>query len=238
MVLFNQVKMSNTTNNVKTELIKVLTNSEILSPSPSNQEEFPPVYTDPTFMENPRPDLDNLVQRYNDIFKTHEMYHQFTSSKLAPWRNLIEFKYFDSMYQNHRSTKRTVQMLRQQAQELLKEADDLQRQDQKIKMDIDQHLQRITRNDLRRKMSQPTQTIPRPPIPLFWETFPVAPRAPRFHPMNNFTPRNIRCFQCDSPHHLKWYCPQYRCQTCDKLSPGHSLRDCPQKYAETYDDGL
>ena len=79
-------------------------------------------------------------------------------------------------------------MLRQQAQELLKEADDLQRQDLKIKMDIDQHLQKITRNDFRRKMSLPTRNNPRPPVPHFRETFPIAPRAPRFHPMNNFTP--------------------------------------------------
>ena len=96
--------MTSTSNTVKTELIEVLTASELLSSS-SSHEDFSNIHTEPSFIETPRPNLDNLVQRYDDIFKTHEMYHQFTNSKLAPWRNLIEFKYFDSMYQNHRSIK-------------------------------------------------------------------------------------------------------------------------------------
>ena len=117
-------------------------------------------------------------------------------------------------------------------------SDELQQVDNKLKNKINRHLSKITRNDLRRKFSQPTRVNPQPPNRFIRETFPNAPRAPRFHPMNNFTPRVIRCFQCDSPHHLKWYCPQYRCRTCDKLSPGHSLRDCPQKFSETFNDGL
>ena len=109
---------------IKSELIEVLTASELLSSS-SSQEEFPAVHTESSFMETPTPDLDNLIQRYDNIFLTHEMYYNFVNSKLAPWKNLIEFKYFDTMYQSHRSTKRTTVMLRQQAQKLLAEANEL-----------------------------------------------------------------------------------------------------------------
>lgn len=39
-----------------------------------------------------------------------------------------------------------------------------------------------------------------------------------------------RCFTCDSPHHLKQQCPDYRCYYCKQRAPGHRVRLCPDRY--------
>ena len=226
--------MTSTPTTVKLEFTEILTASELL-PSSSSNEEFPSVTTESIFIDNPSPSLEHLVQRYDDIFNDHQMYLNFVNHKLAPWKNLLDFKYFDTLYQSHRSYRRSVSILRQQAQILLEEAEEFQRKDLNLQKEIDNHLQKITRNDLRRKLANPTKVYPRPPVSTFQETFPNRPRG-TYVPRPN--PRVIRCFQCNSPQHIKWYCPQYRCRGCDKLSPGHALRECPRNRPETFDDGL
>jgi hypothetical protein len=85
------------------------------------------------------------------------------------------------------------------------------------------------------RFQSPVQKPPRMTAP--------SPRTIPLHESYTNRPirRSLRCFQCDSPHHIKWRCPEYVCPFCRKRAPEHAQKDCPvrrQGEHAPFDDGL
>ena len=175
--------------------------------------------------------------------------------ELGPWSNTIEFKYFDHLYTKYWTTQTTSNNICQLAQKLLSEANKLQQDEEQHKQEILQYLPTITRRTLQAKLRKPTKVYPQrnPPStsyrPIPSITPPRATQATSSLSRNTpvtptrGTPRRLRmsnrntwetayrCFECDSPNHFKWNCPQYQCRFCKLIAPGHSQKNCPE-----YDD--
>ena len=154
----------------------------------------------------------------------------------------MEVKYFDALYNNHRQTTETMRKLRLQAQAILEEADKMQQRNSLVKKEINRHVATIANSELRKRLSYPRKVYPRPPLPFVRNTFPLSlsnQRTSNLAP-HIFPSRSLRCFECDSPNHLKWNCPHYRCRFCKQMTPGHSQRDCPQNpnNVSRYEDGM
>ena len=226
---------------IKAEFIDVLTVPDLLpTPSQVSSEEFPTVLTESSLLESSlpaKPDDIKLIELYDYVFATPDMYKNFTDGKLSPWKNTLDFKYFDTLYLQHRSTTETITQLRSHAQSLLERADRLQKYNLDQRRELNRHLPNITRKELRDRLYRPVAVYSRPPGPVYQQTFPSSSRSIR--PPQPSTPRLkiYRCFKCNDPNHIKWYCNQYRCPFCRKIAPGHSQTDCPKNQAEPYDDG-
>ena len=87
---------------------------------------------------------------------------------------------------------------------------------------------------------RPPPMTERPVLTIQKPTFPV-PSTSNIRPLRPPYPQvalrtQIRCFQCNSPLHIKWYCNEYRCKSCKKIAPGHSYKDCPKEY-RLFDNG-
>lgn len=237
---------------IKTEFTEVLTSSELLPPRPisiSSSDEFPTIITESSLLESTRTpnqtiEPKNLVDRYDETFPSPSIYRTFTDTKLAQWKDTLEYKYFDSLYIYHRNTSQTIKNLRRQAMALLNEADALNRQYIPQRQNLDHFISSLPGSQFQRRLFNPVKTYPRPRIPLMREEHRPTPSSSNIRPLRPPYPpipkpsRQIRCFQCDSPLHIKWYCNEYRCRACKKIAPGHSLRDCPNNQPELYDDGI
>ena len=79
------------------------------------------------------------------------MYHEFVKQKLNHWKDQTEFQYFDTVYQNRRRTKHTIKRIREMAQTLLEEADQLQTTHNKQLTDLYSLIPNITQPHLRKR---------------------------------------------------------------------------------------
>ena len=76
-----------------------------------------------------------------------------------------------------------------------------------------------------RQVPQITSSIQPPP-----QQQPIASTSrpnPLPWPMTTGRWTMIQCFKCNSPNHIKWYCPWYCCPECRQFSPGHAYWFCP-----------
>ena len=109
--------------------VEVNTETDLLPNSTPSSPPFTSVLTDESIIEFGRPYLepDHLIHLYDETFKTQEEFQKFVTTKLAPWRNLAELKLFTLQYNHQRATQREIKRKRQQAQELLEEANRMQK---------------------------------------------------------------------------------------------------------------
>ena len=149
---------------VKTEneFVEVFTSSDLLSTTSS--VEFPPVVTETSIADPPsiRPETEesNLVAHYDEVFPTHDTYLNFVDCRLALWKNSMEVKYFDALYNSHQQTTETMRKLRLQAQAILEEADKMQQQNSLVKKEINRHVATIANSELRKRLSYPRKVYP------------------------------------------------------------------------------
>ena len=223
---------------VKNEFVEILTAPELIPSSLSTAtEEFPTVLTESSLLEtnppaNPTMSYNALIKRYDETFVSQTQYKEFLHDKLSSWNDTFECRLFDSLYVNHRNTTNTIKDLRKQAMILLEGANRLQDQNHVQRRDLDRLISELPPSRFKRTLFNPVKTHPKPPRP------PMRQRNPSPPPRASSSRRTIiRCFQCDSPNHIKWYCNDYRCKFCKKIAPGHSQRDCPANQPTYYDDG-
>src|SRR5271169_240688 len=221
------------------QIIEVLTESSLVSePSPSPQidnSSFAPI------------EVKSLIALYDSTFENAQQYDEFRQLQMNEWKNALEFKYFDHLYTSHRTIQQSVTQLRQQAQNLLEEADKLQKHHDKYIQDLHHFLPTITRRELRTKLSRPMKTpSKRPPAsstksniihpPKNTSSSSTQPPPYQTRRQRGIMGKQYTCFQCGSPDHFKWNCTKYRCYYCRKLSPGHSQRQCPENNTIPDDD--
>ena len=247
---------------VKTEFTEVFTISDLVDVSSTSTPDFPTVLTETSLLENLSPvmmsDDDDLATTYNETFPTSDLYQRFVKDRLDPWKNTLEFKYFDTLYTEHRHTTETIQNLRKKAQELLEEAHRLQAHDNTQRRELQHHANTITRTELRKRIFNPKRPRLEVPIPSIRKPQPSAflyPSRPSFGSRNTQTVTNPRhppatrqncppptpvCYQCSSPHHFRPHCPQYSCPYCNVRAPGHAQRDCSEnpRNNDHFDDGI
>ena len=121
----NTMANSTKTTTVKTEFVDVVTEGELLSSLVSAT--FSMIVTEASLIETPPIDgqinKKTITTLYDKVFIDATLYWAFTENKLRCWENALEYKHFDTMYTNHQSLVNTIWKLRQQAQQLLEEAD-------------------------------------------------------------------------------------------------------------------
>jgi hypothetical protein len=246
------------TTNVKSEFVEVITDSNLLTTVTT--EPLTAVTTERAIVETPSDSSSSsipesltprqLIDKYDHLFTTHEMYNEFIKQKLSHWKDQTEFRYFDTVYQNHRRTKHTIKRIREVAQTLLEEANQIQITHNKQLTDLYSFMPNITQPHLRKRLGKPELVYPKPrtqimrqipPTTIPISSIPTIPQQPGLSTSRPIpTPRIpfpqrptiIRCFKCNDPNHIKWHCPQYRCQGCRRLSPGHAFRFCPERNYE------
>ena len=233
------------------QFTEVITASDLVSPPPHSNDKFTTIITETSLLEEdtPQPPIpyNDIVEYYNQMFLTLEEYQNFINATLKPWQNTLKFKYFNSMYWHQRSTTESIKRLRAQAQKLLDEANQLQERKSSTKQELERHLYMITRSELWKRLSNPVKIHPQPPFPRVRKVSRLTPNSPssashlRQTTYSNlpriWQPIGFWCFQCDSPHHIKWDCRQYHCRICKIVAPGHSQKDCPEKNLQHEDNG-
>ena len=135
-----------------------------------------------------------------------------------------------------------IKHLFKQAQKLLEEANHLQKQKQQTQQQISQHIPNIRISKLCQRINNPVKVYPKSrspnvqPIPSTSSHLQQSNRQ-----MSNIQYPNlqygiqslrIRCFQCDSPYHIKWDCRRCQCRYCKEVAPGHSQKGCPKNQPE------
>lgn len=220
----------------KPEFTEVITIAD--SPNPETTPEFTTVITENSLLDvntpiPPMPHTD-LIEYYDQMFPTLELYQNFMKGQIAPWAHNLDVRLFDSLYRHQRSTTDSIKRLRAHAQKLLEEANALQERKYSLRSEIDRHLSTITKPELRRRLYNPHKVYPKTPTTTTRRPLPTPSTSQRPVRSTRETRFALRCFQCDSPSHIKWNCPDYRCKLCGHAAPGHSQRDCLQPY----DDGL
>ena len=142
-----------TSSTIKTKFIEVLVTPDLHPSSTLSSPEFPfpTVLTESSLIEPPtsvNPNEVDIVELYDYVFTTPDTYKDFTDRKMSLWTNTLEFRYFDTLYLQHRSTMETIKQLRQHAQSLLERADKLQKHNSSQRREIKRYLPTITRRDL------------------------------------------------------------------------------------------
>ena len=237
---------------VKTEFTEVLTGSDLLPPRPVSisSEEFPTVITESSLLPLPETsnlptESENLIDVYDRTFASLDLYRDFTNAKLAPWANTIEYKYFDALYTYHRGMSGTIRNLRQHAARLLDEADSLSRQHYAKCRELEKFTSSLEQTPFQQRLSKPMKVYPRRPPPMTERlvpsvqkpTFPtpststIRPLRPPYPQVASRAP--IRCFQCDSPLHIKWYVTSIDAKVARKLPPDTPTRIVRNKEKNT-----
>ena len=143
---------------VKTEFVNVVTKGELLSSLISAT--FSTIITEASLIEVPPTEgpinEKTITTLYDKVFVDAMSYRAFTENKLRPWENALEYKHFDTMYTNHQSLVNTIRKLHQQAQTLLEEADILTGRDFMLWQEIETHVSKITKAELRKRLHKPT----------------------------------------------------------------------------------
>ena len=183
---------------VKSEFTEILTSSTLI-PSNLLNDEFTSILTETSLLSPPFHITDprRLIETYDKTFDTPADYQKFIEQELKPWTNTIELKYFDTLYYSHRSIGETTRKLREQAHQLLVQADQLSEQRTKNRLKLEKHLTSLTRADLRKRLSKPVKIDSKPP----YEPIKEVPRGTLTRPP--FQKRVIRCYQCNSTEHIK-----------------------------------
>ena len=227
---------------LKTEFTEVLTVPELAPPSSNPSNNLAPVLTENTLLNTPANEkVTNMgiIEEYDRIFTTPELYHNFFENRFAPWKDSLELQHFDTLYTHHRATMANIKNLRQKAAAMLEEADKSQKFHHDLLAKLDRHLLTIKKPEIRRRLFLPHLVYPKPPAPRYRETFP--PQSSNPSQSQASSSRIYYCFQCGSPDHIKWYCNHYRCRYCKKIAPGHSQKNCPfnpDNQPTRYDDGI
>jgi hypothetical protein len=99
--------------------------------------------------------------------------------------------------------------------------------------DLHKFIPNIPNNKLRRKLFKPAKILSKAPALRRVARLSNLQCPPTIRPSPST--RTIRCFKCSSPNHIQWYCVQYCCPTCRKVSPGHSKTNCLENRASDYD---
>src|SRR5271169_4632084 len=140
-------------------LIEVLTEESLLS-NKSSSPSLPKVDNEINNSQLQSIEAKPLISLYDSTFANAQQYDDFKEEKLTTWKNTLEFQYFDHLYTSHRTMQESVRRLRLQAQNLLEEADKLQKQHNKYIQDLHQFIPKITRRELRPKLSRPMKIKP------------------------------------------------------------------------------
>ena len=145
---------------VKTEFTEVFTVSDLMSVPSSPSPEFSTVITEtsilePTPPQQPIAGAQNLIELYDETFPTPETYRAFVDARLAPWKESLEMKYFNTLYMTQRHTTETIQNIRRQAQILLEEANKLQGRRRLQRQELDRHIATITKPEFRKQFFSP-----------------------------------------------------------------------------------
>ena len=117
---------------IKNKFTEILTEPELSSLPTTSPSDFIPVITETSFLKPKTESLQipttDLVEYYDQMFPTLDMYQNFINQKLHLWHSHLKLKYFDSMYQHQQAITKSIKRLRIQAQKLHEEADSLQEQ--------------------------------------------------------------------------------------------------------------
>src|ERR1700678_2099649 len=215
------------------EFVDVVTESTTFSAV--TQEEFVTVKTESSLSDSPSlssnhslPSPADLIKLYDTTFTEADQYERFVNLELKHWKDTVEFKYFNHLYKEHRNLTASITSMREQAMKLLELASQTQATHNLHLADLHKFLPNIPNDKLRRKLFKPAKVLPKAPTLRRVARLSNLHRPPTVRPPN--PTRTIRCFQCNSPNHIKWYCVQYRCPLCRKVSLGHSIKNCPGQY--------
>jgi hypothetical protein len=217
----------NTLTIIKDEFAEVLTEGT-LSPTtkPTN---WNVIITEKALLEtaktpSPPPEgiQHGLAIQYDNTFPTHKEYREFADNHLMKWGNTLDYKLFNTLYLTHRYHVRTIKNLQEQAKALLEEADKINKRDKMVRLEIESHVQTITRSYLWQRIKKPQRVqVVVSPTPL-----PNPSQQPNYSHLatygRNYARRQYQCFECGDPIHFKWDCPFYKCQTCGQTAPGHA----------------
>src|ERR1700678_694962 len=88
------------------------------------------------------------------------MYQEFVKQKLDHWKDQTDLCYFDTIYQNHRQTKHTIKCIRELAQTLLEEANQLQTTHDNQLTNLYSFIPNITQTPLRKHLGKPELVYP------------------------------------------------------------------------------
>ena len=195
---------------VKTEFVDIVTEGELFS-SPISAT-FSTIIAEASLIKVPLAEgqinKKTIATLYDEVFVDAMSYRAFTENKLRPWENALEYKHFDTMYTNHRSLVNTI--IRQQAQALLEEANILTRRDFMLRQEIETHVSKITRTELRKRLHKPTlfcfkeMPISPPPPQASTSSLNLSAHQHCIRYMRSGEP--MRCYECNNLSHIKWNC--------------------------------
>ena len=197
------LKANNTkTTAVKTEFVDVITEVELVS-SPVSAT-FSTIVTEAFLIETPsindQTNEKTITTLYDKVFVDTVSYWAFTKNKLRPWENALKYKHFDTMYTNHRSLVNTIWKLRQQAQQLLEEADILTGRDFILWQEIKIHVSKITQTKLCQRLCRPTHFhLKETPLPPSQSTALSSwTLTTHQHPIGyTWSGEPMRCYECN-----------------------------------------
>jgi hypothetical protein len=90
--------MSQQFTTVKNEFTEVINLDDLNTLS----TEYPVVLTETTLLESTTPlVVDDLIKQYDETFENKAEYQRFMEGKLGLWKNTMELKYFDGLYNEH-----------------------------------------------------------------------------------------------------------------------------------------
>ena len=219
-----------TEQNLQIKLTEVLVEAGLI-PGPPDSSGFSTVNTETSILDPPTTETTSsldFLKLYDETFPELDQYHAFMESRLQHWRHSLEVKYFNSLYLNHCLTLNTVKDLRNKAMSMLEQANRLQQYHFNTLEDLDRHVSTITKPNLQKRLLKPRKVHPRE-----FDNRQFNPTPPP----TASSSRTIRCFQCNSPLHIKWHCNQYQCPHCQQIAPGHTMRNCPRNKPSHHDDG-
>jgi hypothetical protein len=154
---------------IKSKFVDVITDSTLLSTTTA--EPLTTVVTERTVIDvssnssSSTPEYltpQQLIDRYDSLFTTPEMYREFVKQKLDHWKDQTDLRYFDTIYQNHRRTKHTIKGIQDLAQTLLEEANQLQTTHNNQLTDLYSFIPNITQPHLQKHLGNPELVYPKP----------------------------------------------------------------------------
>ena len=203
---------------------------------------------DPTLIATPD-DPTDIIQHLDDTFHTRQQYQDYVNRKMMIWRDDTEFKLFHAQYIIHRHDIEHIQRLQKTAQQLLEQADDMQKSHNERIRDLREFIPTMQKQELKRHLKKAAIIPPKQlkKNPFSSQRLSVRNVASRPHPPTSPTPIAgpsdrqpvqiaYRCYQCNAFGHIRPQCSEYRCPYCRVHAPGHIQRDCPehQQHEQVY----